>query len=96
MPQLQPLADHVIVRSHRETQTASGLVIPDTIKDAKTDRGEVIAVGPGRMLEDGSRSPMNVKENDQVVFSKYAADEIQIEGEDFLVLSETDIKAIIQ
>ena len=92
---LVPLADHVIVKPLRETQTASGLVIPDTIKDAKTDRGEVIAVGPGRILENGSRSTMSVTAGDQILFSKYAADEIQIDGEDFLVLTESDIKAIV-
>lgn len=96
MPQLQPVSDHVIVRPHRETTTKSGLVIPDTAKESKTDRGEVIAVGPGRILENGSRSAMSVTTGDQVLFSKYAADEVEIDGEEFIVISEADIKAIIQ
>jgi chaperonin GroES len=93
---LSPLADQMIVRPHRETQTKGGLVIPDTVKDSKTDRGEVIAVGPGRMLENGSRSPMSVAVKDQVLFSKYAADEIEVDGEEFVVISESDVKAIIK
>jgi chaperonin GroES len=93
---LSPLSDHVIVKPNRESTTPSGLVIPDTVKDAKTDRGEVIAVGPGRVLEDGSRAPMSVAVNDQVLFSKYAADEVEVDGEEFVVISESDVKAIIQ
>lgn len=95
MSTLIPLSDHLIVRPHRETETASGLVIPDTVKDSKTDRGEVIAVGPGRILEDGTRSKMSVTPQDQVLFSKYAADEIEIDGEQLLVISESDVKATI-
>lgn len=93
---LTPVSDHIILRAKRETTTASGIVIPDTAKDTKSDRGEVIAVGPGRLQDDGTRAPMEVKPGDQILFSKYAADEIEVNGEDLLVISMSDVKAIIQ
>ena len=92
---LTPVGDHVIVRPLTEEKTASGIVIPDTAKDKKADRGEVIAVGPGKLLEDGKRAAMEVKKGDQVLFSKYAPDEIEVDGEEYLVISMSDIKAII-
>jgi len=93
---LTPVSDHIILRAKREMTTASGIVIPDTAKDSKSDRGEVVAVGPGRVQDDGKRSPMEVKVGDQVLFSKYAADEIEVNGEDLLVISMSDVKAILQ
>lgn len=92
---LNPLGDYVLLKPIRETHTASGIVIPDTIKDRKSDRGEVLAVGPGKLQENGTRSVMDVKPGDVVLFSKYAADEIEIDGEERLVIQAHDIKGTI-
>jgi len=92
---LHPLGDYVLLKPIRETHTASGLVIPDTIKDRKSDRGEVISVGPGKVQEDGTRSPMEVKAGDRVIFSKYASDEIEVDGEELLIIQMHDVKGII-
>lgn len=90
---LQPLADHIIVKPRRETETPTGIVIPDTALDSKSDRGEVLAVGPGRLQEDGTRAPMDVAVGDTVLFAKYAADEIEVDGATYLVLTQLDVKA---
>lgn len=92
---LKPLGDRVLVRPE-ETDEAlpSGLVIPDTAKE-KPQEGTVLAVGPGGFV-DGQRVPMDVKEGDRVIFSKYGGTEVRVEGEDLLILSERDILAVIQ
>jgi chaperonin GroES len=91
---LRPLGDRVIVKpSEGEEKTKSGLVIPDTAKE-KPQEGEVIAVGPGR-YEDGKYVPMEVKEGDTIIYSKYGGTEVKIEGEEHLILSERDILAVI-
>jgi chaperonin GroES len=76
--------------------TKSGIVLPDTLNKEKPARGEVIAVGPGKILDNGQTAKMSVKTGDQVVFKKYSPDEIKIDGQDYLVLSENDIIAIIE
>jgi chaperonin GroES len=92
---LKPLGDRVIVKaSEGEERTASGLVIPDTAKE-KPQEGEVLAVGPGK-YEDGKHVPMEVKVGDKVIYSKYGGTEVKVEGEDYLILSERDILAIVE
>ena len=92
---LRPLGDRVLVRpTQREEVTKSGIVLPDTAKE-KPQRGEVIAVGAGRINEDGSRQPVDVKAGDKVLFAKYAGTELKIEDDEFLILSEKDILAIV-
>jgi len=92
---LKPLGDRVVIRPMaREEVTRSGIVLPDTAKE-KPQRGEVVAVGPGRHDEDGERIPMDVKEGDQVLFAKYAGTEFKLEDEELLILSEKDILAVI-
>jgi chaperonin GroES len=93
---IEPLEDRVVIRPlEGEEITASGLVIPDTAKE-KPQEGEVIAVGPGRWDEDGEkRIPMEVKEGDRVLYSKYAGTEVKIDGEEVLVVSSRDILARI-
>lgn len=94
---LRPLADRVIVRaSSKEEKTASGIILPDTIDKERPEQGEVIAVGPGRRLDSGERAAPDVKVGDTVVFKKYAPDEIKIENEEYLVLSESDIMAVLE
>ena len=92
---LQPLEDRIVVRpSEAETQTASGLVIPDTAKE-KPQQGEVLAVGPGRRSEQsGEIIPLGIEAGDKVVYSKYGGTEITIDGEDLLILSSRDVLAI--
>ena len=91
---LQPLEDRIVVRTgDPEETTSSGLVIPDTAKE-KPQQGEVLAVGPGRRSEDtGEVIPMDIKVGDTVVYSKYGGTEIQIDGEDLLILTSRDVLA---
>jgi chaperonin GroES len=92
---LRPLGDRVVVRPvEQEEVTASGIVLPDTAKE-KPQRGEVIAVGPGRLADDGSRLPMDVKDGEQVLFAKYAGTEVKVGDDEFLIISEKDILAIV-
>ena len=92
---LKPLNDRVLVkRLESEEKTAGGLFIPDTAKE-KPSKGEVIAVGPGKVADDGKAIAMTVKKGDQVLFNKYAGTEIKLDGVDHLVMREDDILAII-
>ena len=92
---LKPLNDRVLVkRLESEERTASGLYIPDTAKE-KPSKGQVVAVGPGKIAENGSRVAMAVKKGDEVLFNKYAGTEIKLDGVDHLVMREEDILAII-
>ena len=92
---LEPLEDRVVVKPGEEEETTvSGIVIPDTAKE-KPQEGEVVAVGPGR-FEDGKRIPMDVKEGDRVLYSKYGGTEVKVEGEEYLVLSARDLLAIVR
>lgn len=93
---LTPLADRVVVKVEEkvEEKTKSGLVLPDTAKE-KPQEGTVIAVGPGRILDDGSRVPVDVKVGDKVIYSKYAGNEVKIDGEEYLLLEERNILAKI-
>ncbi len=93
--QLRPLGDRVVVRpTEQEEVTASGIVLPDTAKE-KPQRGDVIAVGPGRLADDGSRLPMDVKDGEQVLFAKYAGTEVKVGEEEYLIISEKDILAVV-
>ena len=93
---LKPLEDRVVVKaSEAEQTTASGLVIPDTAKE-KPQEGTVIAVGPGRISDQGERIPLDVHEGDLVVYSKYGGTEIKVSGEEYLILSARDILAIVE
>lgn len=97
LTKLKPLSDNVIVRpASVEEVTASGIVIPDTASKEKPQRGEVIAVGPGKLLDDGKRSVMEVKIGNKVLFTKYAPTEVKINDEELFVLSLNDILAIIE
>ena len=92
---LKPLGDRLIVRAIEEEETtASGIVLPDTAKE-KPQKGKVLAVGDGK-FEDGKRIPLDVKEGDEVLYSKYGGTEIKIDGEDLLVLRESDVLARVE
>jgi chaperonin GroES len=92
---LRPLGDRVVVRPmEQEEVTASGLVLPDTAKE-KPQRGEVIAVGPGRLNDDGDRLPMDVSTGDEVLFAKYAGTEVKVGEDEYLIISEKDVLAVV-
>ena len=94
---LKPLHNQVIIKPIKEsTATPSGLVLPETAEKERPEKGEVIAAGPGKLQDNGQRSPMSVKIGDQVVFKKYFPDEIKINGQEFYVIREDDIIAIIE
>jgi chaperonin GroES len=90
---LKPLGDRLIVQAvEEEEKTPSGIVLPDTAKE-KPQKGKVLAVGDGRLDDDGKRIPLDVNEGDEVVYSKYGGTEIVVDGEDLLVLRESDVLA---
>jgi chaperonin GroES len=92
---IKPLNDRVLVKRMEEVQvTKGGIVIPDTAKE-KPIEGKVIAVGPGKMSEQGQRMALQLKEGDRVLFGKYAGTEIKMEGEEYLMMREEDILAVI-
>ncbi|KFF30595.1 co-chaperone GroES [Bifidobacterium bombi] len=92
---LTPLEDKIIVKqAEAETQTASGLYIPDNAKE-KPQQGEVLAVGPGRRDDNGNRVPMDVKVGDKVLYSKYGGTEVHYNGEDYLIVGARDVLAIL-
>jgi chaperonin GroES len=93
---LKPLGDRVLVKPvEEEATTASGIVLPDTAKE-KPQKGEVLAVGDGKFDEDGKRIKLDVSKGDEVLYSKYGGTEITVEGEDLLVLRESDVLAIVE
>jgi len=90
---LQPLADRVLVKPiEKEEKTKSGIYLPDTAKE-KPQEGEVLAVGPGKVSDDGTRIPMDLKVGDRVIYAKYGGTEIKVDGEDLMILRESDILA---
>ena len=92
---IKPLEDRIVIKAvEAEQTTASGLVIPDTAKE-KPQEGEVVAVGPGRVDDNGNRVPLDVAVGDKVIFSKYGGTEIKYGGEELLILSARDILAVV-
>jgi len=93
---LRPLGDRVVIKpTPREEMTKSGIVLPDTAKE-KPQEGEILSVGPGKVLDDGSRSAMDVTVGQKVLYAKYAGTEFKVEGEELLIVSEKDILAIVE
>lgn len=93
---LQPLGDRVVVsRDESEDITAGGIVLPDSAKD-KPSRGTIVAVGTGKLLDDGSRGELQVKNGDRVLFTSYAPETITVDDEEYLLMSESDILAVIE
>jgi chaperonin GroES len=93
---LQPLGDKVVVeREESQERTAGGILIPDAAKD-KPSRGTIVAVGTGKLLDDGTRGPMQVKKGDRILFTSYAPETITVDDEELLLMSESDILAVIE
>lgn len=93
---LRPLGDKIVVRRvEAEEKTKGGIVLPDTAKE-KPKEGVVLSLGQGRLLDNGERAKFQVKENDRIIFSSYAGTEVKVDGEEFLVMSEEDVLAVIE
>ena len=92
---VKPLDDRVLVKqSEAEEVSAGGIVLPDTAQE-KPQRGKVVAAGPGKLLDTGKRGKMSLKKGDEVFYGKYAGTEVKIDGEDYVILGETDVLAVI-
>ena len=92
---LKPLHDRVVVKPlDQETKSKGGIIIPDTAKE-KPQEGEIIAIGPGRILDDGKREAMDVKPGQKVLYAKYAGTEFKVDGDELLILSQKDILAVV-
>jgi chaperonin GroES len=92
---IKPLADRVVVKpAPAEDKTKGGIILPDTAKE-KPVQGEVVAVGPGRISDDGKKIPMEVKKGDKVLYGKYSGTEVTIDGEEYLIMRESDLFAIV-
>jgi chaperonin GroES len=93
---IRPLADKILVqRVEAETKTAGGIVLPDTAKE-KPQRGTVVSVGEGKLLQDGTRSKPQVKKGDNIIFTSYAGSEVKVSGKEYLIMDESEIIAIIE
>jgi len=93
---IRPLNDRVlVVRVEEEQKTAGGIIIPDTAKE-KPQEGKIIAAGPGKLSDDGKRTPLNVKKGDKILFSKYAGTEIKIDGVEHIFMKEDDILGVLE
>ena len=92
---LKPLSDHIILEPVREEKKKGGIILPETMEKERPQKGKVIAVGPGKIGEDGKRHPMELKKGDVVLFTKYGPNEIKVDDKEYLVAREDDILAII-
>lgn len=93
---LKPLSDRVLIKPmEAEETTKSGIVIPETARKERPQEGEVVAVGPGKIGKDGKTIPMSVKAGDKIIFSKYGGSEIKIDDQDYLIMREEDILAVV-
>jgi chaperonin GroES len=93
---IRPLADKVLVqRVEAQSKTAGGIVLPDSAKE-KPQRGKIVAIGEGKLLDDGSRQKPQVKKGDLVLFTSYAGSDIKIDGKEYLIMNESDIMAVIE
>jgi len=93
---LRPLDDRTVIKqSEAEEKTTGGIILPDTAKE-KPQIGKIIAIGPGKLLDNGKRNKMSVKKNDEVIYGKYIGSEVEIDGEKYVILRESDILGIVE
>jgi chaperonin GroES len=93
---LKPLDDRIVIKqSDAEEKTAGGIILPDTAKE-KPQIGKVVAVGPGKLLDDGKRAKMSVKNKDEVIYAKYIGSDVEIDGEKYVILRESDVLGIVE
>ena len=93
---LKPLDDRIVIKqSEAEEKTSGGIILPDTAKE-KPQIGKVVEIGPGKLLDNGKRAKMSVKKKDEVIYAKYGGNEIEIDGEKYVILRESDIHGIVE
>lgn len=93
---LRPLDDRIVIKqSEAEEKTAGGIILPDTAKE-KPQIGTVVAVGPGKILDDGTRAQMSVKDKDEVIYAKYIGSDVEIDGDKYVILKESDVLGIVE
>jgi chaperonin GroES len=93
---LKPLDDRIVIKqSEAEEKTAGGIILPDTAKE-KPQIGRVVAIGPGKLLDDGKRAKMSVKEKDEVIYAKYIGSDVEIDGDKYVILRESDVLGIVE
>jgi chaperonin GroES len=93
---LKPLDDRIVIKqSEAEEKTAGGIILPDTAKE-KPQVGKVVAIGPGKLLDDGKRAKMSVKNKDEVIYAKYIGSDVEIDGEKYVILRESDVLGIVE
>ncbi len=93
---LRPLEDRVVVQAVTEEKTVAGIIIPETVSKEKPQKGKVVAVGPGKFDNNGKRMPMEVKVGDTVLFTKYGPTEVKVDGEELLILNQSDVMAVLE
>lgn len=94
---IKPLGGNILIEAiEEESKTASGIVLPDTVDKEKPQKGKIVALGTGRVTEQGKKISFNVKIGDAVIFKKYSPDEIEIDGKEYLIMSEEDILAVVK
>ena len=93
---IKPLGDRVLIEPLREERKKGGIILPETVDKERPEKGRVVAVGPGRVDENGKKVPMNVKKGDKVLFTKYGPDEIKVDDKEYLIAKEDNILAIIE
>jgi chaperonin GroES len=93
---LKPLDDRIVIKqSDAEEKTAGGIILPDAAKE-KPQIGKIVEIGPGKILDDGKRATMSVKKNDEVIYAKYIGNDVEIDGEKYIILRESDVLGIVE
>ena len=95
--QIKPLGDHIVVKLVKEEEvTASGIVLPDTVDKEKKAEGEVVAVGPGKLLDSGARATMEVKVGDRVLIKKWGGEEVEVDRQEYKIVAQSDVLAVLE
>lgn len=92
---ITPLSDHILLEPIREEKKKGGIILPDTVDKERPEKGKVVAIGPGKLNQDGNRVPLEIKKGQVVLFKKYGPDEIKIDNKEYLIVREEDILAVI-
>jgi chaperonin GroES len=93
---LRPLDDRIVIKqSDAEEKTAGGIILPDAAKE-KPQIGKIVSIGPGKILDDGKRAKMSVKKNDEVIYAKYIGNDVEIDGEKYIILRESDVLGVVE
>lgn len=94
---IKPISDHIVVKTIKEEEiTASGIVLPDTMDKEKKSQGEVISVGPGKLLENGHRAQMEVKVGEVILYKKWGGDEVKVDGQEYKIITQEDVLAVLE